>query len=477
MTCLCASRLLVVSLSLAVALNLASVAGGQAADVRGKTGLRPNIVFVLCDDLGWADLPCYGRREKVFHAGGTPVRNEFRLQNIDRLAAEGTRFNHFYTNAAVCSPSRAGLLTGRFPGALGIHDFMASPELNRERGMPEALDPAFPTLPKLLRAAGYRTAVFGKWHLGPVDDLSEYGFDAWHCVKPEPEARPNDTAALLDRTLAFIKEDPVRPFFVNLWIRDPHTPLHPTPEQLAPYRHLAPEWGDEVGSMQVWYGVLGEIDRQIGRLLDELERLGLSGRTIVIFTSDNGAENALYPATSHFLGASSAMDSPFRGAKRSLYEGGVRMPFLLRWPGRTPAGGLDEQTAFSAVDLLPTLADAAGVSIPADWPLDGESVLPAFEGRPVEKKKPILWENRFPVYGHVVHKSPMLAVRDGKWKLLMNPDRSRIELYDVAADPAELKELSSAYPEETRRLADKVLHWSKELPDGPVHPDAGSAAW
>ena len=240
---------------------------------------------------------------------------------------------------------------------------------------------------------------------------------------------------------------------------------------LAPYADLSPGWGEHYGALQVWYATLSYIDQQVGRILDRLDALGLSERTIVVLSSDNGPESGLIPFISHYGGASSA--GPFRGLKRSLYEGGVREPFIVRWKGTAPAGRVDNDSVIGAVDWLPTLCALAGAKTPAGLP--GQDVSAAFRGRSVERKDALLWENRFPVYGHVLDKSPMLAIRDGRWKLLMNPDRSRVELYDIPSDPGEMHNRASAEPKVVQRLSKRLLAWRKTLPPGPVDPDAGKA--
>jgi len=457
----------------------ASSAGNRAGS--GIGGKRPNVVFIFCDDLGWADLPCHGHRSVKAH-GGWIVRGELRMPNLDRMAAEGTIFTQFYVPSAVCSPSRTGIMTGLFPSRLGIHDYLARHDLNRERGMPDWVDPSVMTVTKLLQSAGYSTGHFGKWHLsgGGVDDApkpGEYGIDVYKTCLDGPGKRPGSTGMIADETIAFIREHRDEPFYVNAWLYDPHSPLRPTEEHLAPYDHLSPRWGGQKGALQVWYAVLTNIDKHVGRILDCLDELGLSEDTIVVFSSDNGPESGLMSFTSHYGGASSTNTGPFRGIKRSLYEGGIREPFIVRWPGTTPAGAVDSTTVIGGVDFLPTVAGLTGIELPADPGLDGEDLSPALGGGHVAKTKPLMWENRFPVYGHVIHKSPALAIRDGRWKLLMNPDRSRIELFDIPADPTELNNLADRHPDIVERLSKPLLAWSGTLPDGPFHEDAGSNAY
>ena len=436
----------------------------------------PNFIFIFCDDLGWADLPCYGHRSVTAH-GGWIVRGELKMPNLDRMAQEGTLFTQFYVNSAVCSPSRTGIMTGQFPGRLGIHDYLAGPALNRERGMPDFVDPDVPTLTGILKTAGYATGHFGKWHLGSGGDAPSpdaYGIDLYDACLKGQGGRPGSTGMIADRTIAFMEQHRDEPFYVNAWLYDPHAPLHPTDENLKPYEHLSPRWGEQRGALQVWYAVLTNIDRHVGRILDRLDELGLSENTVVIFSSDNGPESGLMSFTSHYGGASSTNTGPFRGIKRSLYEGGIREPFIVRYPAGTSAGVVDRTSVIGGTDLLPTICAMAGITLPRDVRRDGEDRSATLFGSQRVRSMPLMWENRFPVYGHVIHKSPMLAIRDGGWKLLMNPDRSRIELYDIPNDPTELHNLASAQPGVVERLSKKLLNWRATLPEGPVHPAAGS---
>ncbi|MFC1651465.1 sulfatase-like hydrolase/transferase, partial [Candidatus Latescibacterota bacterium] len=341
-----------------------------------------------------------------------------------------------------------------------------------------------PNVTKLLKDAGYRTGHFGKWHLGSGNDApkpEEYGIDLYNSCLQGPQKRVGSTEMIADETIKFIEsggdveDDEERPFFINAWMYDPHSPLRPTEEMMEVYNDLSPRWGDHKGALQVWYSVLTNIDSHVGRILDKLDSAGLSENTIVIFSSDNGPAEALSPGTSHHAGAAST--GPFRGHKRSLYEGGVREPFIVRWPGTAPAGKVDNSTVISAVDFLPTVCALAGAKSPNEHDLDGENMSGALIGKPMVKSKPLMWENRFPVNGHVSAKSPMLAIMQGNWKLLMNPDRDRVELYDIPNDPSELNNCAHKYPGVVKELSEQVLSWQATLPDGPVHKDSGSNAY
>ncbi len=435
---------------------------------------RPNILFILADDMGWGDLSCYGNAE-------------LRTPHLDRLAAQGLRLTQFYVCSGVCSPSRTAFMTGRYPARFGIHGHLAQPELNAARGMPNWLDPAAPTLAKLLQQAGYATGHFGKWHLGHGKDApspNAYGFDAFRAVNANPDGwqegkdpffRARSTEYIFDEALKFIEQNRSKPFFAQAWLLLPHAPLNPTPEQLKKYARFGPAAKIPYpGTKQIYYASIGAIDEQIGRLLTRLGELGLAENTIIVFASDNGPEDITIGNAVH-SGIGSA--GPLRGRKRSLYEGGVRGPFIVRWPGRAPAGKVDNSSVVAGCDFLPSFCALAGVKLPADLQLDGQDMSEVFRGQPSKRTTPLMWEWRFQVFNHVWNRSPMLSIREGDYKLLMNPDRSRMELYDIPRDPSEQTNLAEKQPQIVEQMAAKVLAWQKTLPPGPMDPGAGSNAY
>jgi N-acetylgalactosamine-6-sulfatase len=449
-------------------LGLAAAAAAQPPVAAPSPPKPPNVLFILADDLGWGDLGCYGHRQ-------------IKTPSLDRLAAQGTLFTQFYVNGSVCSPSRTAFMTGQFPARHRVHGHFAAAQVNANRGMPNWLDPGVTTLPALLKQAGYATAHFGKWHLGNGPGAPEpraYGFDDTRTInsngpgwdEPDRTFRAKSTAAIVDEALRFIGAHRDRPFYVNLWTLVPHATLNPTPEQMKPYERFGPGNVPHKGALQIYYASVTDLDAQVGRLLAELDRLGVADNTLVIFSSDNGPEDIHVVNASH-SGVGSA--GPFRGRKRSLYEGGVRLPFIARWPRHVPAGRVDDTSVVTGVDFLPTVCALAGVQPPAGWTGDGEDVDDILRGRPRPRTKPIFWEWRFNIAGDTLNKSPMLAVRAGGWKLLMNPDRSRVELYDIPKDPSELTNLAAANPDVVDRLAAKLLAWRRTLPEGPVAPTAG----
>jgi arylsulfatase A-like enzyme len=448
---------------------LKAAAAALAPAAFAQKGQPPNIIFILADDLGWGDLGCYGHPN-------------IKTPGLDRLARQGTQFTQFYVNGSVCSPSRSAFMTGHFPARHRVHGHFADAALNEARGMPNWLDPTVVTLPRLLKQAGYSTAHFGKWHLGsgpgaPAPDV--YGFEDHRTVNANGPSwdqtdrffRARSTQLIVDETIRFIEQNRNKPFYVNVWSLLPHATLDPTEEQLKPYERFAP--GGQVphkGATQIYYASVSALDREIGRLLARLDELGLAANTLVFFSSDNGPEDIHIRNASHSGVGSSG---PFRGRKRSLYEGGVRLPFLVRWPGHVPAGRVDNNSVLTAVDFLPTLSKLAAVEVPAQWKLDGEDVGDIFFGRSRARIMPILWEWRFNIAGDVLNRSPILAIREGDFKLLINPDRSRTELYNIPRDPSELDNLAQDHPEIVERLAKQVLAWQKTLPEGPFDKGAG----
>ncbi|MFN0112131.1 MAG: sulfatase, partial [Blastocatellia bacterium] len=407
-----------------------------------------------------------------------------------RMAAEGLLLTNFYVNGSVCSPSRSAFFTGQYPARNRIHGHYATPQANTDRGMTQWLDPRTPNVAALLKGAGYRTAHIGKWHLGPGRSATattdptqpkqeDYGFDfigsgegptGAVIAKNDPYYRARSTALFVDEALKFIGEKQDQPFFVQLWTLVPHATLNPTEEQMKTFERFSPANLTHKGAETIYYASVTDLDTQVGRLISELDKRGLSDNTLIVFSSDNGPEDIHISNAAH-SGVGSA--GPFRGRKRSLYEGGVRVPFIMRWPGKIPAGRVDDTSVVAGVDLLPSLAKLTGLSLPKTHALDGEDRSAVWLGQASARTKPLLWEWRFAIAGDIFHRSPMLAIRDGDWKLLLNPDRSRVELYDLPRDPAQLNNLADKHPDLVKRLSEQALAWQKTLPPGPVQPAAG----
>lgn len=422
---------------------------------------KPNIVFIYADDWGWGDLSCHG---------STWVETP----NIDRLAREGTDFQQFNVLNPVCSPSRTAVMTGHYPARYCIHQHFAAPEQNHQRHMPDWLDAKAPTLPRFLKQAGYRTAHFGKWHLTNRDTHGSptpeaYGYDESAVFNGGAEWPSADLHATATNTVEFIKANKAHPFFINVWIHESHTPHVPTAESMEKWKHL-----DE--QKRVYSAVITDGDNAVGKILDALQQEDLADNTIVLFSSDNGPEHTAHKrgpqkadedakATGYDTWYSVGETGGMRGRKRSLFEGGVRVPFIVRWPGHTPAGEKNKTTVFTAVDLLPTLCAAVGLTLPEDYIGDGENLLSALEGKSVSRSRPVFWEwlgtKTEPDYW------PRLAVRDENWKLVMTEDAQRVELHDLNHDRAETWDISKAHPDIVARLSKLALDWKATLPEKP----------
>ena len=453
----------------------ALVTSGGAA-MAEKSSRRPNIVFILADDLGWGDLGCYGHQQ-------------IKTPHLDRLAKDGTLFTQFYVCGSVCSPSRCAFFTGQYPARHKIHGHFATPAQNEARGMSQFLDPAVSNIAAVLKRAGYKTAHVGKWHLGSNSGgppPEKYGFDfvgtsergGANGPAGDPHFRAKSTTLFVDESLEFIEQHKDQAFYLQLWTLVPHATLNPTEEQLAAYsgQHPGGPQFPHRSAAEIFYASVTDLDAQIGRLVKGLDDLGLAEKTLVVFSSDNGPEDIHIKNAGH-SGVGSA--GPFRGRKRSLYEGGVRVPFIARWPKHVPAGRIDEQSVVAGCDLLPTVCKLTAAEIPKQHALDGEDVSDILLGTPRPRNSALYWNWRFRIAGEVFHHSPMLAIREGDFKLLMNPDQGRIELYDIPRDPTQLASVAEKHPELVEQLSAKLLAWHKTLPEGPADPGAGKMnyAW
>jgi N-acetylgalactosamine-6-sulfatase len=344
-----------------------------------------------------------------------------------------------------------------------------------------------PNLASLLKQAGYATAHVGKWHLGsnsggPPPD--QYGFDfvgtseSGGANGPAGDLlfRAKSTELFVSESLKFIAEHSKargeRPFYLQLWTLVPHATLNPTEEQMAAYARLHPG-GPKFphrSAAEIFYASVTDLDTQIGRLVQGVDELGLGSNTLIVFSSDNGPED-IHIANAGHSGVGSA--GPFRGRKRSLYEGGVRVPLIVRWPSHVPADKINETSVVAGCDLLPSVCKLAGVEVPQDHALDGEELSDILLGSIRKREKPLFWNWRFRIAGEPLHHSPMLAMRDGDYKLLMNPDRSRVELYEIPKDPTQLTNVAEKHPDLVARMAEQLLAWQATLPAGPTDPGAG----
>lgn len=419
-----------------------------------NSGKQPNIIFIFADDWGYGDLGIHG---------STFVETP----NLDKMASEGIDFQNFTVNNPVCSPSRVAVMTGHYPARYAVHRHFSRVEHNMDNGMPDWLNPNAPMLPKLLKEAGYKTGHFGKWHLADsrASDAplpTSYGIDEYASFNV-PGKEKISYEESVPRALDFIKKNRDTTFFMNVWIHETHTPFYPREEYLEKYKNL-----DE--RKQVYASIIAEGDAGVGAILNVLKDLNIDDNTLVIFSSDNGPEYARLD-TDQFLNKgygeyySVGETGGLKGEKRSLYAGGIRVPFIVRWPGVAPKGKRDSTSVVTAIDLLPTFLEIAGLELPNNYKPDGQSALAAIKGEDFKRTKPIYWEWEGPKLRESIW--PKHGIHDGRWKLITNQDLGRTELYDLESDWAETVDVSSEHPDIVEQLLKKVYAWEKTLPLEP----------
>ena len=448
----------------------------------GLLAERPNLILVFIDDMGWGDFSCFGNEDAK-----TPC--------IDRLAQEGLRFEQFYVNSPICSPSRVAISTGQYPQRWKITSYLSNRDHNQKRGMVQWLDPKAPTLARRLQNAGYATGHFGKWHMGgqrnivDAPAITAYGFDQsltnFEGMGPKllpltlkPGQNPDKpgriwadatrlgegvrwmqrshiTEGFVNEAIPFMEKAMAgnQPFYLNLWPDDVHSPFWPP----------TAKWGDG-SKRRLYLSVLEAMDQQLGKLFDFVRKYPkLSGNTLILVCSDNGPEKG------------AGIAGPFRGFKTHLFEGGVRSS-LVAWAPTLIAGNalgsVNRESVFSAIDLVPTLLDIAGVSPPPGISFDGESLPEVLLGKSRASRKKALFFRRPPdrdsFYG--VDDLPDLAVRSGKWKLLCEYDGSDPLLYEMEKDRGETVNLADKHPGIVKRLSEQVIGWHESMP-----PDNGPA--
>lgn len=435
------SRLALLLLLLTAPLFSRQGAWGETTHPVRATQKRPNLVLINADDLGINDLGCYGRKDHH-----TP--------HLDRLAGEGMRFTSASCAQPICSPSRAALLTGQAPARLHLTTYLPGrPDAASQKLLHPAIRLQLPleetTLAEVLKDAGYATACIGKWHLGGKGFGPErQGFDV---VFP---GRANTTPSATEggkgeyeltvRAARFIETHRDRPFFLYLAHHNPHIPLAAQPERVARNRHAF---------NPVYAACIETLDDSVGQLLRRIDDLGLRDRTIVVFTSDNGGLHVpelREDAPTH--------NSPFRAGKGFLYEGGLRVPLLVRWPGQV-AAGTTVATPTINTDLMPTLLELAGIAVPGG--LDGVSIAPLLLGRGKKSENRTLYWH-FPHYNNQGGR-PGGAVREGEWKLIQYYDAEQTELYHLGDDPGEARDLAAREPARVRELTAKLAAWRKAV--------------
>lgn len=471
---------------------------------------RPNVVFILADDLGYGELGCYGQ-------------NKIPTPHVDRLASQGTRFTRHYSGAPVCAPARCILMTGKHGGNAEIRG-------NRQakRSFPEFKEGQHPisaeavTMAEVFQDAGYATGAIGKWGLGPVGstgDPNKQGFDLFfgyncqavahsfyprylwrndkqieinknpipgHRKKPKGEVKLEEYQAdqyapylMIEEAEAFIEEHKSEPFFLYLAFIEPHVAMHPPQEAVD---RFPMEWDKQVYRGECGYlphprpragyaAMINDLDRYVGRVMEALEKAGVADNTIVVFTSDNGTTHPGKPGTSFHIGGcdakyfNSTLD--LKGYKGSVYEGGLRVPMIVRYPGKVTAGATNDAPGYFA-DWFPTLCDATGVEKASE--LDGESLWPVITGsKPLSDRKPMVWV--YPEYGGQV------AVQMGDMKVLRRGLKTKKpgawEVYDVVNDRGETTDLASKLPEV---IAQAIAILKTEMAENPLFevelPDA-----
>ena len=434
---------------------LALAAIGSSAIAEPPFAGKPNFIVFLVDDMGWIDPACYGN---PFHE--TP--------HIDRLAREGMRFTNAYAAGAVCSPTRASLLTGKSPAALNITDFIPGhpfawaklkpPSIAGELALEEI------TFAEVLKTAGYRSASFGKWHLGGREFYPDkQGFDEFHVTQgrhfapqfrstPPLETKPGDYLAdvLTRRAIRFLKENRDRPFCLYLPHFAVHIPLEAKQELIEKYQRKEPKPKGRVNH-PVYAAMVEHIDQSVGRLIEALDELKLSEQTVFLFLSDNGG---LYQSASR-SGPPVMSNAPLRNEKGSLYEGGIRVPLIVRWPGQIEPGRVSDEPV-SSIDVLPTLADLAGVKL--EHPVEGVSLAPLLKKTGTFRREALYWH-----YPHYHHSTPAGAIRMGDYKLLEFFEEDRLELYNLKDDLSETRNLAGAEPARAREMQQKLAAWRKSV--------------
>lgn len=430
-----------------VALLVAGLTPAGAADA-----VRPNIVLVFADDLGVNDLGCYGRRDH-------------RTPQLDALAASGMRFTCAYTAQPICSPSRAALMTGKCPARLHLTNFLAGrPDARSQKLLQPAIEGQLPleenTLAEWLRQAGYRTGIFGKWHLGgPGFGPAEQGFDV--AVTPPANTPPGDDEggkgefAITQAAAEFITANRDRPFFCYVPHNCPHIPL-------AARQRLVDARGEAFHP--TYAAMIETLDDAVGRLVRTVDDLGLADRTIFIFTSDNGGLHAPEPA-----GTPATHNTPFRAGKGFLYEGGLREPLIVRWPGVVRPGSMTD-TPVVLTDLVPTLLEAAGIDVAKTvGPLDGVSLTGLLGGGGLPER-PLYWH--FPNYTNQGGR-PAGAMREGDWKLVEHFEDGSLELYDLSADIGESRNLATEHSERAHAMQRQLAAWRERVGGqmGTPNPD------
>lgn len=434
--------------------------GGAATSAADK----PNFIVFLADDLGWGDLSCYGHPR-------------IKTPNLDKFASEGVRFTQAYAACGVCSPSRSSILTGRTPYRNGVWRWLPV-------GSPAHLRESEVTIPETLKPLGYQTMHSGKWHLNGYFNRPEqpqpdnHGYDWWFATqnnaapthkdpvnfvrnRKEVGALKGFSAPLVaEEAASWLKNerDPKQPFFITVWTHEPHLPIESDPEFQKLYADI------ENPGVRQHHGNVTQLDHAFGNLMQTVDELGLRDNTFVIFTSDNGPEgsgkgNLKKPQSqqNRTWGSTGGL----RGRKRDSHEGGIRVPGIVRWPGKVKPGTVSDVPMIGS-DIFTTVLEIAGAKVPTDRTIDGANLLPACEGKPIERKVPLFWRTHIaPVDSHA-------AMRIGDWKIVANETLTKFQLYEITKDLKEENDLASAMPEKLAEMKANFLEvWEGVEKEGP----------
>ncbi|MBC8354057.1 MAG: sulfatase [Planctomycetes bacterium] len=430
-----------------------------------STPKPPNIVFLFADDLGWTGLRCFGS-------------DFYETPNLDRLAQSGMKFTNAYSACTVCSPTRASVMTGMYPARLHLTDFIAGQHRPFAKlqipDWTKGLDHSYVTIAEALRDAGYKTAQIGKWHLNHAGRRaaeygpSAHGFDV-EIGKPqgmrgyqlkagsisEGESKSEYlTDYLTDKAVEFIDSAKDKPFFLYFAYHVPHTPIEGREDFVAAFTNKVRP--DAIHKNPTYAAMVASLDQSVGRVLQRLDQHGLTDNTLVVFTSDNGGLTQRYGKHDGFT-----ENLPLRRGKGSAYEGGVRVPTIVRWPGVTEAGSVCDEPVMT-IDYYPTfleIASSRGNEV-HNASLDGRSITPLLRDPSATLGRDLYWH--YPHY-HAGGDSPYSAVRSGNWRLVEFHEDDRVELYDLAKDIGELHDLSAAVPQIASQLRDKLHQWRKQV--------------
>jgi arylsulfatase A-like enzyme len=443
---------------------------------------RPNIVFILADDLGYTDVACFGSKY-------------YETPNIDRLAAQGKRFTSGYSCGPNCQPTRAALVSGQYSPRTGVYTVGSIDRFNWQSRPLRPVDnvvklgPEKITVAETLQQAGYATGIFGKWHLGedPKHHPLRQGFDeaivsmGQHfdfetIPKVEYPAGTYLADFLTDKGVDFIRRHKDGPFFLYLTHFAVHSPHEAKPDLIEKFKPKAPAGGHRDPT---YAAMIASVDESVGRVLAVLDELNLAQDTLVIFSSDNGGVGGY--EREGIQGGSITDNSPLKGGKGMLYEGGIRVPYIFRWTGRITPGQVSE-VPINSVDLYPTLIELTGATPAAGYPLDGTSYLNVLtgDGKAEGRRNPLFWH--FPGYlgagGGTWRTAPGSAIRAGDWKLIEYFEDGHLELYNLSDDLGEKHNLAAANPAKTQELHTQLVAWRKQIgaPLPTANPPAGTTA-